>query len=77
MARSTATNKPCEPPLKEIKALAQKDWITGTPGLVFSDGQLVAGSVNSVQIENYLEEKAKTTPTAKAKSAAVETVKEM
>ena len=72
-----ATNKSCEPPLKEIKALAQKDWITGTPGLVFSDGQLVAGSVNSVQIENYLEEKAKTTAPAKAKSAAVETVKEM
>ena len=71
-----ATNKPCEPPLGEIKALAQKNWITGTPGLVFPDGQLVAGSVNSVQIENYLANQTKAAPSAKAKSAAAETTKD-
>ncbi len=71
-----ATDKPCEPPLKEIKALAQKNWITGTPGLVFPDGQLVAGSVNSVQIENDLANQTKAAPSVKAKSAAAETTKD-
>lgn len=70
-----ATEKACEPPLKAIKEIALKYWINGTPGLIFSDGQLVAGSVNSAQIEKYLEEKAKATAPAKTKSAAAKTIK--
>ena len=65
-----ATEKACEPPLKEIQEMALKYWINGTPGVVFSDGQLVAGSLNSAQIEKHLDEKAKPTASAKAKSAA-------
>lgn len=72
-----ATKKTCEAPLKAIKAFAQKAWITGTPALVFSDGQIVAGSVDSVQIENYLEQAGKAAPSAKIKSAATETVKKL
>lgn len=69
------TEKACDLPFKAIKELALKYWITGTPGLVFSDGQLVAASINSAQIESYFEEKAKVAAPAKAKSAAAETLK--
>lgn len=63
-------NEPCEPPLKEIRAFAQKNWITGTPGLIFADGQLVAGSVNSAQIENFLAKPTQDTSSVKRQSAA-------
>jgi thiol:disulfide interchange protein DsbC len=74
--KEPAAAKPgCEAPLKEINAFAQKSWITGTPGLIFADGQLVAGSVTSAQIETYLEDKAKAAASAKMKSAAAESAK--
>ncbi len=69
-----AAKPDCEAPLKEINALARKAWINGTPGLVFSDGQLVAGSVTSVQIENYFAQQAKTAAAPKQKSASAETL---
>ena len=50
----TATEKPCEPPFQAIQAVAKKFWINGTPGMIFSDGKLVPGSINSVQIERNL-----------------------
>ena len=50
----TATGKPCEPPFQAIQAVAKKFWINGTPGMIFSDGKLVPGSINSAQIERNL-----------------------
>jgi thiol:disulfide interchange protein DsbC len=44
----------CDAPLKEISALAQKSWISGTPGMVFADGKLVPGMIKSFQIERNL-----------------------
>lgn len=69
-----AAKPDCEAPLKEINAFARKSWINGTPGLVFSDGQLVAGSVTSVQIENYFAQQAKAVAAPKEKSASAETL---
>lgn len=48
------SGKPCEPPFQAIQEIAKKFWISGTPGLIFSDGKLVPGAVNSVQIERNL-----------------------
>jgi thiol:disulfide interchange protein DsbC len=65
-----ATDKACDPPLEAVRELAAKYWITGTPGLVFADGQLVAGAVNSEQIERHLASAAKSAPAAQDHAAA-------
>ena len=44
----------CETPIKEIAELAPKLWITGTPGVVFSDGRLVPGALPQQRIEELL-----------------------
>jgi thiol:disulfide interchange protein DsbC len=44
----------CETPIKEIAELAPKLWITGTPGIIFSDGKLVAGALPQQRIEERL-----------------------
>ncbi len=51
-----ASDKPCDPPFKAIQEVAQKAYITGTPGLIFSDGTLVPGGIKSFQIERNLAE---------------------
>jgi thiol:disulfide interchange protein DsbC len=49
-----ASDKPCEAPFQAIREVAQKFWITGTPGLVFGDGKLVPGVIKAFQIERNL-----------------------
>ena len=49
-----ANDAPCSAPLKEINAYAQKNWISGTPGLVFADGRLIPGMIKGFQIERFL-----------------------
>jgi thiol:disulfide interchange protein DsbC len=44
----------CDTPLKDISDLAQKLWITGTPGMIFSNGRLVPGSMPTKEIEKLL-----------------------
>jgi thiol:disulfide interchange protein DsbC len=44
----------CEAPLKDIKTVALKSHVSGTPGLVFANGKLVPGVIKSFQIERYL-----------------------
>lgn len=46
----------CETPIKQIAELAPKIWITGTPGMVFSDGKLVPGVLPQQRIEELLNE---------------------
>ena len=50
----TNTVDNCPNPLAEIAALAEKLGINGTPGLVFPNGDLVAGAIPLAQIEQRL-----------------------
>lgn len=54
-----ADNKKCETPINAIASLAQKLWITGTPGMVFGNGKLVPGALPSKQIEELLKQSSK------------------
>ena len=38
------SNTECATPIKEIAELAAKNWINGTPGIVFSNGKLMFGN---------------------------------
>lgn len=49
----------CKTPIDEIEALAQRLAITGTPALVFQNGKLMPGAVNSEKIEALLTAAAK------------------
>lgn len=44
----------CEAPLGVVEEIARKSWITGTPGMVFENDQLVPGVVAHAQIEQLL-----------------------
>lgn len=44
----------CATPIADISTLAQQHWITGTPGIVFEDGELIPGMINSAEIEKHL-----------------------
>ncbi len=46
----------CKTPIDENAALAEKLWITGTPGMIFGDGRLIPGGLKKPQIEAYLNE---------------------
>lgn len=46
----------CETPLKSVAALAEQFGITGTPALIFADGQLVPGAIGKAQIEARFKE---------------------
>ena len=48
----------CKTPIKEIAALAQKLWITGTPGLIFENGKLVPGVPQQNQLKVMLDKSA-------------------
>ncbi|GGY11116.1 protein disulfide-isomerase [Paludibacterium paludis] len=47
----------CANPLDRIKALGEKLGITGTPGLIFGNGQMVAGAIDRSEIEELLNRK--------------------
>jgi thiol:disulfide interchange protein DsbC len=51
--------KECATPIADIAKLAQQLNISGTPGLVFSNGKLVPGAVPAEQIETLLAAAAK------------------
>lgn len=44
----------CETPIWDIADLAKKLWITGTPGMIFGNGQLVPGVLPRQRIEQLL-----------------------
>lgn len=49
-----ASDAPCSAPLQEINVFAKKNWIGGTPGLVFPDGRLIPGMIKAYQVERFL-----------------------
>ena len=51
-------NTKCETPIKEIAEVAKKNWINGTPGIVFSNGKLLFGNQPSEKIAKMLDESA-------------------
>jgi len=53
------SNTNCETPIKEIAEIASKNWINGTPGIVFTNGKLLFGNQLSEKIAKILDE---TTP---------------
>ena len=52
------SNTTCETPIKEIAEIASKNWITGTPGIVFSNGKLLFGNQPTEKIAKLLDESA-------------------
>lgn len=49
------SNTNCATPIKEIADIAAKNWINGTPGIVFSNGKLLFGNQPSEQIAKLLD----------------------
>lgn len=49
-----AAGAECEAPIGAVADVAKKYWILGTPGMVFSSGKLVPGSIPKAQIEALL-----------------------
>ncbi|KMN76686.1 thiol:disulfide interchange protein DsbC [Chromobacterium alkanivorans] len=47
----------CDTPLEKIQQLGEKLGITGTPGLIFANGQLVPGAIDGDDIEKLLNAK--------------------
>jgi thiol:disulfide interchange protein DsbC len=46
----------CDTPIKEIADIAKKNWITGTPGVIFSNGKLLFGNQPTELIAKLLDE---------------------
>ncbi len=46
----------CDTPLKDIAEIATKNWITGTPGVIFSNGKLLFGNQPKELIAKLLDE---------------------
>jgi thiol:disulfide interchange protein DsbC len=49
------SNTTCETPIKEIAEIATRNWINGTPGLVFSNGKLLLGNQPTEKIAKLLD----------------------
>ena len=45
----------CDAPIEKVLSLGNKLSITGTPTLVFADGQRVPGAISAAEIETHLE----------------------
>ncbi|MBU1425967.1 MAG: DsbC family protein [Gammaproteobacteria bacterium] len=52
------SNTDCETPLKDIADIATKNWINGTPGIIFSNGKLLFGNQPRELIAKLLDESA-------------------
>lgn len=50
------SNTTCETPIKDIAEIAAKNWITGTPGVIFSNGKLLFGNQPKELIAKLLDE---------------------
>jgi thiol:disulfide interchange protein DsbC len=49
-----AAESGCDAPIRSIAETARKLWLTGTPGLIFGNGQMVPGLIPRDQIESML-----------------------
>ncbi|WP_283743531.1 DsbC family protein [Sideroxydans sp. CL21] len=49
------SNTDCQTPIKDIAEIATKNWITGTPGIVFSNGKLLFGNQPTDKIAKMLD----------------------
>jgi thiol:disulfide interchange protein DsbC len=50
------SNTTCETPIKDIADIAKKNWINGTPGVIFSNGKLLFGNQETATISKLLDE---------------------
>ena len=50
------SNTTCETPIKEIAEIASRNWISGTPGVIFSNGKLLFGNQPTEKIAKLLDE---------------------
>ena len=50
------SNTKCDTPIKEIAEIAAKNWITGTPGIIFSNGKLLFGNQPTEKLAKLLDE---------------------
>ncbi len=50
------SNTTCDTPIKQIAEIADKDSITGTPGIVFTNGKLLLGNQPSELINKMLDD---------------------
>ncbi len=50
------SNTSCETPIKDIADIAKKNSISGTPGVIFSNGKLLFGNQESATISKLLDE---------------------
>jgi thiol:disulfide interchange protein DsbC len=50
------SNTSCDTPIKDIADIAKKNWITGTPGVIFSNGKLLFGNQPTETIAKLLDE---------------------
>ena len=50
------SNTKCETPIKDIAEIASKNWITGTPGIIFSNGKLLFGNQPTEKLAKLLDE---------------------
>jgi thiol:disulfide interchange protein DsbC len=50
------SNTTCETPIKDIAEIAAKNWITGTPGVVFSNGKMLFGNQPTEKLAKMLDE---------------------
>jgi thiol:disulfide interchange protein DsbC len=55
----TTTEAECSTPMDEIARLARELSISGTPGLIFSNGKMVPGAIPASDIEKLLDEAGK------------------
>ena len=53
------SNTQCDTPISDIKEIATKNWITGTPAIVFPSGKLLFGNQPSDKIVQLLDEGSK------------------
>ena len=52
--KALSGNDKCATPLAEVAALGERLGISGTPALVFPNGELVAGAIPLAEIERHL-----------------------
>ena len=50
------SNTKCETPIEDIAEIAAKNWIFGTPGIIFSNGKLLFGNQPTEKIAKMLDE---------------------
>jgi thiol:disulfide interchange protein DsbC len=49
------SNTNCETPIKDIAEIAAKNWINGTPAIIFSNGKMLFGNQDSEKLAKLLD----------------------